>query len=83
MMENGVGNNARFKFNMFKWKSRTSYIYMHCEVYLCDSDKEECYNEVSLENARSEAAKPRCGEFRESAFLPARLDFRLSQIFNF
>jgi hypothetical protein len=48
-MENGVGNNARFKFNMFKWKSRTSYIYMHCEVYLCDSDKEECYNEVSLE----------------------------------
>merc|ERR1719215_147543 len=29
MMENGVGNNARFKFNMFKWKSRTSYIYMH------------------------------------------------------
>jgi len=48
LMENGVGNNARFKFNMFKWKTRTSYIYMHCEVYLCDSDKEECYNEDAV-----------------------------------
>lgn len=42
LLENGMGTNARFKFNMFKWRSKTSYIYMHCEVYLCDIDKEEC-----------------------------------------
>jgi hypothetical protein len=42
LLENGMGTNARFKFNMFKWRTKTSYIYMHCEVYLCDVDKEEC-----------------------------------------
>jgi hypothetical protein len=42
MLENGMGTNARFKFNMFKWRTKTSYIYMHCEVYLCDVEKEEC-----------------------------------------
>jgi len=42
LLENGMGTNARFKFNMFKWRTKTSYIYMHCEVYLCDKDKEEC-----------------------------------------
>jgi hypothetical protein len=45
ILENGQGNNARFKFNMFKWRSKTSYIYMHCEVHLCDKDKEVCSND--------------------------------------
>ena len=30
---------------MFKWRSKTSYIYMHCEVHLCDKDKEVCSND--------------------------------------
>ena len=45
ILENGQGNNARFKFNMFKWRSKTSYIYMHCEVHLCDKEKETCSND--------------------------------------
>lgn len=47
MLENGIGTNARFKFNMFKWRTKTSYIYMHCEVHLCDSsdENEQCSND--------------------------------------
>lgn len=48
ILENGQGNNARFKFNMFKWRSKTSYIYMHCEVHLCDKDKEVCSNDDEI-----------------------------------
>lgn len=48
LLENGMGNNARFKFNMFKWRTKTSYIYMHCEVYLCDNEKETCSNEDGI-----------------------------------
>jgi hypothetical protein len=48
ILENGQGNNARFKFNMFKWRSKTSYIYMHCEVHLCDKDKEQCSNDEDI-----------------------------------
>jgi len=54
LLENGMGTNARFKFNMFKWRTKTSYIYMHCEVYLCDVDKEECSrSEVSSKIANN------------------------------
>ena len=48
ILENGQGNNARFQFNMFKWRSKTSYIYMHCEVHLCDKDKEICSNDNEI-----------------------------------
>lgn len=48
ILENGQGNNARFKFNMFKWRSKTSYIYMHCEVHLCDTEKETCSNDDDI-----------------------------------
>ena len=52
ILENGQGNNARFKFNMFKWRSKTSYIYMHCEVHLCDKEKETCSNDDVSTNSR-------------------------------
>lgn len=42
LLENGDSNLSRFKFNMFKWRTKTSYIYMHCEVHLCDKTTEKC-----------------------------------------
>lgn len=57
ILENGQGNNARFKFNMFKWRSKTSYIYMHCEVHLCDKDKEDCSNNEDICTGKDRARR--------------------------
>jgi len=41
--QNGVANEARFKFDMFRWRmSKTEFVYLHCEVKVCDSNKESC-----------------------------------------
>ncbi|XP_076813818.1 pancreatic secretory granule membrane major glycoprotein GP2-like [Clavelina lepadiformis] len=39
---NGEGTKARYSFQMFRWRNTAEYIYLHCEVYVCDTNAENC-----------------------------------------
>lgn len=45
IIENGMSSASKFKFNMFKWRGVIAYIYLHCEVHVCNSTMEMCYGE--------------------------------------
>nr|CAB3267505.1 uromodulin [Phallusia mammillata] len=43
IFSNGENDKARFAFQMFRWKnSQDEYIYLHCEVYVCNKTSEIC-----------------------------------------
>lgn len=40
---NGAGEEAQFKFDMFKWRSaQVEFVYLHCEVRVCNTSLEQC-----------------------------------------
>jgi len=45
IIENGQSAASKFKFNMFKWRGVIAYIYLHCEVHICNTTMEMCYGE--------------------------------------
>lgn len=59
ILENGNSDNARFKFNMFKWKGVIAYIYLHCEVHLCNNTIETCRNDQKMCHNRNQKRKRR------------------------
>lgn len=59
ILENGNSDNARFKFNMFKWKGYISYIYLHCEVHLCNRTIETCRHDEKMCHNRNQKRKKR------------------------
>jgi hypothetical protein len=59
ILENGNSDNARFKFNMFKWKGVIAYIYLHCEVHLCNSTVETCRNDQKMCHNRNQKRRRR------------------------
>jgi hypothetical protein len=61
ILENGNSDNARFKFNMFKWKGVIAYIYLHCEVHLCNSTIETCRNDQKMCHNRNQRKRKRRG----------------------
>jgi hypothetical protein len=67
IIENGESVSARFKFNMFKWKGMIAYIYLHCEVHLCNSTMEQCYGETPLCNGKSDEERQNAGRFKREA----------------
>ncbi|OBS64492.1 hypothetical protein A6R68_06970, partial [Neotoma lepida] len=40
--ENGVSSESRFSVQMFMFAGNYDLVFLHCEVYLCDSTKEPC-----------------------------------------
>ncbi|XP_031240455.1 uromodulin [Mastomys coucha] len=40
--ENGESSQARFSVQMFRFAGNSDLVYLHCEVYLCDSMSEQC-----------------------------------------
>ena len=40
--ENGESSQARFSVQMFRFAGNYDLVYLHCEVYLCDSTSEQC-----------------------------------------
>lgn len=42
VMENGESPQGRFSVQMFRFAGNYDLVYLHCEVYLCDSVNEEC-----------------------------------------
>lgn len=59
ILENGNSENARFKFNMFKWRGLIAYIYLHCEVHLCNRTVETCRNDEKMCHSREQRRKRR------------------------
>lgn len=57
ILENGNSDSARFKFNMFKWKGVIAYIYLHCEVHLCNSTIESCRHDEKMCHNRNQRKK--------------------------
>ncbi len=48
ILENGVSDRARFSFKMFRFTESFSYIYLHCEVKVCNSTAETCVGSQGL-----------------------------------
>lgn len=42
VLENGESPQGRFSVQMFRFAGNYDLVYLHCEVYLCDSVNEEC-----------------------------------------
>lgn len=42
MEENGESPQGRFSVQMFRFAGNYDLVYLHCEVYLCDSVNEKC-----------------------------------------
>jgi hypothetical protein len=59
ILENGNSENARFKFDMFKWRGLIAYIYLHCEVHLCNRTVETCHNDEKMCHSREQRRKRR------------------------
>lgn len=61
ILENGNSDSARFKFNMFKWKGVIAYIYLHCEVHLCNNTIEACRHDEKMCHNRNQRKRKRRG----------------------
>lgn len=59
ILENGNSNSARFKFNMFKWKGLIAYVYLHCEVHLCNKTIETCRHDEKMCHSREQKRRRR------------------------
>ncbi|XP_042522579.1 uromodulin [Dipodomys spectabilis] len=42
VLENGESPQSRFSVQMFRFAGNYDLVYLHCEVYLCDTVKEKC-----------------------------------------
>lgn len=42
MVENGESPQGRFSVQMFRFAGNHDLVYLHCEVYLCDTVDEKC-----------------------------------------
>ncbi|XP_069841009.1 uromodulin-like [Dendropsophus ebraccatus] len=42
VLENGVSTRGRFSLQMFRFVGEHSQVYLHCEINICDSKKQEC-----------------------------------------
>ncbi|EPY86511.1 hypothetical protein CB1_000307018 [Camelus ferus] len=52
--ENGVSSESRFSVQMFMFAGNYDLVFLHCEVSLCDSLKEQCEPSCSRSQRRSE-----------------------------
>ncbi|XP_037066968.1 uromodulin isoform X3 [Peromyscus leucopus] len=53
VMENGESPQGRFSVQMFRFAGNYDLVYLHCEVYLCDSVNEQCKPTCSGTKLRS------------------------------
>lgn len=51
--ENGVSSESRFSVQMFMFAGNYDLVFLHCEVYLCDSTTEQCQPSCSTSRLRS------------------------------
>ncbi|XP_051001079.1 pancreatic secretory granule membrane major glycoprotein GP2 [Acomys russatus] len=51
--ENGVSSESRFSVQMFMFAGNYDLVFLHCEVYLCDSTHEQCKPLCSTSRLRS------------------------------
>ncbi|XP_006508184.1 pancreatic secretory granule membrane major glycoprotein GP2 isoform X1 [Mus musculus] len=51
--ENGVSSESRFSVQMFMFAGNYDLVFLHCEVYLCDSTTEQCQPSCSTNRLRS------------------------------
>lgn len=56
MAENGVSLTCRFHVTVFKFIGDYDEVHLHCDVSLCDSDRNSC---KVVRNQQEEAAGPR------------------------
>ncbi|XP_031240454.1 pancreatic secretory granule membrane major glycoprotein GP2 isoform X2 [Mastomys coucha] len=53
VQENGVSSESRFSVQMFMFAGNYDLVFLHCEVYLCDSTTEQCQPSCSTSQLRS------------------------------
>ncbi|XP_002711849.3 uromodulin isoform X1 [Oryctolagus cuniculus] len=53
VVENGLSPQARFSVQMFRFAGNHDLVYLHCEVYLCDTLSEKCTPTCSGTRVRS------------------------------
>ncbi|XP_055483606.1 pancreatic secretory granule membrane major glycoprotein GP2 [Psammomys obesus] len=51
--ENGVSSESRFSVQMFMFAGNYDLVFLHCEVHLCDSSREQCEPLCSTSRLRS------------------------------
>jgi len=58
--KNGIDSEARFKFDMFKWKGGAAeFVYLHCEIRVCNSSLEDCSGKGPQCDGRTNVRKRR------------------------
>ncbi|XP_011917194.1 PREDICTED: uromodulin isoform X2 [Cercocebus atys] len=55
VVENGESSQGRFSVQMFRFAGNYDLVYLHCEVYLCDTMNEKCKPTCSGTRFRSES----------------------------
>nr|XP_002126457.1 uromodulin-like [Ciona intestinalis]XP_026696620.1 uromodulin-like [Ciona intestinalis] len=50
ILSNGMSRKSRFSFEMFRWRNSVEYIYLHCEVKVCNRTSDVCSGSGSLCN---------------------------------
>ncbi|XP_057605687.1 pancreatic secretory granule membrane major glycoprotein GP2 isoform X1 [Hippopotamus amphibius kiboko] len=53
--ENGMSSESRFSVQMFMFAGNYDLVFLHCEISLCDTLKEQCQPSCSRSQLRSEA----------------------------
>ncbi|XP_016012520.2 uromodulin isoform X2 [Rousettus aegyptiacus] len=56
VVENGESPQGRFSVQMFRFAGNHDLVYLHCEVYLCDTVDEKCKPTCSRTRSRSGAS---------------------------
>jgi len=73
IIKNGRSNEARFKFDMFRWRTQqTEFIYLHCEVRVCNSSAEVCTGEGDLCNSVNDLSSLESRKKRETLIFDSR-----------
>jgi len=73
IIKNGKSNEARFKFDMFRWRmQQTEFIYLHCEVRVCNSSAEICTGEGALCNSVNDLSSLESRKKRETLIFDSR-----------
>lgn len=57
VVENGESTQGRFAVQMFRFAGNYDLVYLHCEVYLCDTAQEAC-KPVSGPSPRGHLPRP-------------------------
>ncbi|XP_076797852.1 pancreatic secretory granule membrane major glycoprotein GP2 isoform X2 [Arvicanthis niloticus] len=53
VQENGVSSESRFSVQMFMFAGNYDLVFLHCEVYLCDSTTQQCQPSCPASRLRS------------------------------